>query len=58
MTLRQQRALALAAIALSDNLTALRGQASALLAQVRAAEDFETGVTQRHSHGPPTTRWK
>jgi len=57
MTLIQQRALGLAALTLSVDQTELRRQASALLVQVRAAEDYRAGVTERHTQGPPTTHW-
>lgn len=58
MTLPQQRALGLAVLALSADQADLRRQASSLLAQVGAAEDFEAGVTERHAYAPPRAAWR
>lgn len=55
MNLVQQRTLALAVLVLCDEHDALRRRASALLHQVAAATDFETGVTPRHAYPPASS---
>jgi len=59
MNLEQQRTLALAIYAASENHPELRRRAMSLLAQVRAAADFEAGVTERHAIAPSHShRWE
>jgi len=57
MTLEQQRLLGVAVLVLSDKNPELRRRAAALIAQVRAAEDFRAGATQRHEGPPPSKFW-
>jgi hypothetical protein len=57
MTHAQQRVLAIAVFILSDNHRALHRRAASLLAQVHAAEDFASGITERHMHPPELNRW-
>jgi hypothetical protein len=58
MTLAQQRTLALAVLLLCDGHDELRRRATALLGQVRAAAEFEAGVTQVHENPPPGIGWR
>jgi hypothetical protein len=53
MTLAQQRVLALAILTVTEHPD-LRRRAATLVAQVRAAEDYNAGVTARHSMPPPS----
>jgi hypothetical protein len=57
MTLPQQRTLALAVLLLSEGHEDLRRRAKALLSQVRAATDFQTGVTECHPNPPSSVGW-
>jgi hypothetical protein len=57
MNLEQQRTLALAVLVLSERHPPLRRKAMSLLGQVRAALEFETGMTARHAGPPPTNYW-
>jgi hypothetical protein len=57
MTHAQQRVLASAVYIMSDDHRTLHRHAAALLAQVRAAEDFAAGTTERHLHPPELNRW-
>src|SRR5947209_4582784 len=52
LTLAQQHALAVAVLTLSEDHPQLRRRASALLGQVRAAENFDAGTTGRHANRP------
>jgi hypothetical protein len=59
MNLAAQSTLALAIFAASDSHPELRRKSLALLAQVRAAADFESGVTERHTIAPAHShRWE
>ena len=58
MSSAQQRTLALAVLTLSDGHPDLRRRAMSLLGQVRATEEFEAGVTERHLSPPPARGWK
>jgi hypothetical protein len=57
MTLSQQRMLALAVLLLCDGHDDLRRHATALLSQVRAVTEYESGITVRHIEPPPHMGW-
>ena len=54
MSLAQQRVLAIAVLAIAEQ-NDLRREAARLLDQVRAAQDYHAGVTERHQ--TPPARW-
>jgi len=58
MTYAQQRVLAMAVLVCGDGHRDLHRRAAALLAQAHAAEDFASGITERHMYPPTSHRWK